>query len=207
MFRSTRLASSALLLFSAFLHVAAQTALTNDDVIKLLKSGLGEEVVVAKINASATKFDTSAEALVKLKTDGATDRVIAAMIGRDAFEQDVTSAIPEAGSIRDLKGKKKYFLIVSIKKYAPRITGPLSDTGFTTVDKIEDADFVLNYEQHDEGDGWSRVTLGTLTAKVLVRTAGTFRAREIWSVQKKREFSFNPDPVGPAVKQFIADLK
>ena len=61
----------------------AQTAasvLTNKDVLDMLKLGLGSEIIIAKIKSSACNFDTSPSALEGLKTAGATDSVILAMV-------------------------------------------------------------------------------------------------------------------------------
>ena len=49
---------------------AAQEALTNDDVVKLVKGGLPESVIIQKIRSSPRKFDTSADGLIKLKNAG-----------------------------------------------------------------------------------------------------------------------------------------
>lgn len=58
-------------------------ALTNDEVVKLVKLGLGEKVVIAKINqASEIDFDLETEALQRLKSKGVTANVIAAMLER-----------------------------------------------------------------------------------------------------------------------------
>ena len=59
--------------------VAAET-LNNASVIELVKIGLGDEAVVAKIKASAAQYDTSTSALIALKQAGASSSVIAAMI-------------------------------------------------------------------------------------------------------------------------------
>lgn len=58
----------------------AQEILTNDSVIKLVKAGLSEDLVVTTINSSPGKFDTSANALIALKKAGAGDKVVAAII-------------------------------------------------------------------------------------------------------------------------------
>jgi hypothetical protein len=59
-------------------------ALTNKDVIDLLKAGLTAEVIVAKIKSSATNFDTSPAALSELKAANVPDDVILAMVGGQA---------------------------------------------------------------------------------------------------------------------------
>lgn len=61
--------------------VIAET-LTNDTVIALVKAGLGNEAVIAKIKASDQKFDLSTEQLIALKNAGIGDAVIAAMVER-----------------------------------------------------------------------------------------------------------------------------
>lgn len=54
--------------------------LTNDDVVKMFKDGIASEIIVAKIKASMTSFDTSPLTIQKLKQDGITDGVVLAMI-------------------------------------------------------------------------------------------------------------------------------
>ena len=58
----------------------AQEAMSNDAVMKLLKAGLSQELVVTTINSSPGNYDTSANALIALKKGGAGDKVIAAII-------------------------------------------------------------------------------------------------------------------------------
>jgi hypothetical protein len=54
--------------------------LSNKDVQHMLKSGLSTEIIIAKIKASATNFDTSPAALQELKSAGVPDAVILAMV-------------------------------------------------------------------------------------------------------------------------------
>jgi len=61
----------------------AQTSsapLNNQDVIGMVKAGLAPELIVAKIKASKSSFDTSPETLKKLQTDGLPGEIIMAMI-------------------------------------------------------------------------------------------------------------------------------
>jgi hypothetical protein len=60
--------------------LVAQETLTNDSVVKLVKAGLSEDLVVTTINSSPGKYDTSANALIALKKAGAGDKVVAAII-------------------------------------------------------------------------------------------------------------------------------
>jgi len=57
--------------------LAAMAApMTNDDVIKMVKGGLGEATVIQAIDAAEAGFDTSPDGLVKLKQGGVSDTVI-----------------------------------------------------------------------------------------------------------------------------------
>lgn len=56
--------------------------MTNDDVIKMVKGGLGEATVVQAINAAEPAFDTSPDGLVRLKQGGVSDAVIQRIIAR-----------------------------------------------------------------------------------------------------------------------------
>ena len=66
---------------SAFagLQEATKPTMTNDDVIKMVQVKLGDGVIIAKIKSSACKFDTSTDALIKLKEAGVSDAVMQAM--------------------------------------------------------------------------------------------------------------------------------
>lgn len=75
--RTIAIALAALLLVAS---PARAETLTNDQVVTLSRAGLGEGAIVAKIRASASRFDVSTGALVALKGAGVADPVIAAMV-------------------------------------------------------------------------------------------------------------------------------
>ena len=57
-------------------------AVNNADVVKMTKAGLDEATVVAAVRgANPAEFDTSTDALIKLKEAGVSQTVIQAMIG------------------------------------------------------------------------------------------------------------------------------
>jgi hypothetical protein len=56
------------------------SALTNQDVLDMLKTGLAPKIVIAKIKSSTCQFDTSPVALKELKAVGTPDSVILAMV-------------------------------------------------------------------------------------------------------------------------------
>lgn len=70
----------------AFLSICSVTCgqepkpLSNDDIIKMVQLKFGDGVIVAKIESSSSDFDTSMDALTKLKAAGVSDAVMQAMI-------------------------------------------------------------------------------------------------------------------------------
>ena len=75
-------AACALLLASAT-QLHAET-LTNETVVTLVSAGLGDEAVIAKIKASAARYDLSTDSLIALKKSGVSSAIIAAMIEADS---------------------------------------------------------------------------------------------------------------------------
>jgi hypothetical protein len=51
----------------------------NDDIIRMAKAGLGDDVIVQTIQLKPGHYDTTPDDLIALKTAGVSDRVIAAM--------------------------------------------------------------------------------------------------------------------------------
>lgn len=68
-----------------------QEILNNQAVIDMIKSGFSEVVIIAKIKSSKNSFDTSTSALQDLKTSGATDAVMLAMLSPSSPNAENTS--------------------------------------------------------------------------------------------------------------------
>lgn len=68
--------------------------LSNKDVVEMLKMGLSAEVIVAKIKVTPSKFDTGPAALQELKTAGAPDAVILAMVQAPNGDAPAAPAAP-----------------------------------------------------------------------------------------------------------------
>ncbi len=88
--------------FSFFLIsylLSAQQTLNNDAVIKLVKAGLAEDLIVTTINASPGAYDTSADGLIALKSAGVSDKVVQAIVlkGSGAGPAGAATAPPAAG--------------------------------------------------------------------------------------------------------------
>jgi hypothetical protein len=59
---------------------AAPAPMTNQDVIRLVKAKISEDLIIAKIRQSKTKFDVSVDGLVALKEAGVSDNLISVMM-------------------------------------------------------------------------------------------------------------------------------
>ena len=72
--------------FLAFMLLAfctvlvSQQAMDNVSVIKLVKAGLSDDLIVSTINASPGAYDSSANGLIALKSAGASDKVVTAIV-------------------------------------------------------------------------------------------------------------------------------
>ena len=83
---------AAALLVSLASSPAHAETLDNQSVLTLVSAGLGDEAIIAKIKTSATKFDTSMDALIKLKRSGVSSPVIAAMVEASSAGPTSTNA-------------------------------------------------------------------------------------------------------------------
>lgn len=84
--------------------LAAQQTMNNEAVLKLVKAGLSDDLIVTTISASPGSYDTSADGLLALKQGGASGKVISAIEQKtkSASAPPTTSApaVPEARSPR-----------------------------------------------------------------------------------------------------------
>jgi hypothetical protein len=64
--------------------LAAAEVLTNDGVVALVKAGLSEELIVAKVRVTEANYDLSPDGILKLKSDGVSEAVIKAMLEASA---------------------------------------------------------------------------------------------------------------------------
>lgn len=95
--RKTLIALAIAVLACCSMLVAQQT-LNNDGVIKLVKAGLSEDLIVSTINASPGSYDTSANGLIALKTAGASDKVVAAIVMKASGATPAAAAAPATAS-------------------------------------------------------------------------------------------------------------
>ena len=94
----TRVLYAGLLIACASAVVSAQDGnagtevLTNDKVITMVRAGLPPSIIVNKIRASKTAFNTSTEELIRLKQDKVPDEIINAMVDASSGASTAKSA-------------------------------------------------------------------------------------------------------------------
>jgi hypothetical protein len=123
------------------------STMKNAEVVELVKSGLSEGIIVAKIKGSKTEFDTSSTALVKLKESGVSDNLILAMIeAKPKVEESKEPAKPEVQKTADMKeavGKRRIFLKTDDDEARIEIVKKFSSKGFTFVNEIASAELIF----------------------------------------------------------------
>jgi hypothetical protein len=74
-------------------------ALTNADVVKMVKAGVPEGIIVREIQMSRTDLGTSPAALIDLKKNGASEKILGAVLDSQSRPSNVVSETPTRGSI------------------------------------------------------------------------------------------------------------
>ena len=76
-----------------------QQSLNNDAVVKLVKAGLTDDLVVSTVNAQPGTYNTSVDGIIALKAAGVSDKVVAAIVAKAASL--VTPPTPPSGPVVD----------------------------------------------------------------------------------------------------------
>jgi hypothetical protein len=90
--RTSHLLTGVLLLLMIAAMAAAQTALSNEDLVKLVKAGLSEEFILNLVQQQTTALVTDAGRLVDLKNNGASERIILAAARRTPPVEPITTS-------------------------------------------------------------------------------------------------------------------
>ncbi len=69
-----------LLVLPIFAQAPTDNVLTNADIVKMVKAGLPESIIVREIQMSRTNLGTSPAALIELKKQGASERILGAIL-------------------------------------------------------------------------------------------------------------------------------
>jgi hypothetical protein len=88
----------AVVLLAAAPFVIAQQAMNNDSVVKLAKAGLSDDVIVSTINGSTGTYDTSANALIAMKSAGVSDKIISAIVVKEAGGTPANAPVASASN-------------------------------------------------------------------------------------------------------------
>ena len=101
----------AALLFFIAAAALSDEVLDNAAVIRLVKAGLGADVVILKVEQSPAQFDVSTSALVDLKTAGVPDSVIKAMLLKAPQPPQVAPPPPKPATDSFPCAKVKYYTL------------------------------------------------------------------------------------------------
>lgn len=75
-------AAAILLLFIPSLN--AQQSMNNEAIIKLVKAGLSDDLIISTINSAPGTYDTSADGIIFLKQAGTSDKVVSSLLAKVA---------------------------------------------------------------------------------------------------------------------------
>lgn len=122
--------------------------ITNESIIEFVQAGLSEAIIAAKIRQSKTSFDTSTNALVKLKENGVAESIILAMIEAEAVQlrsasETKTNNCPAVVSMKDLVGKRKIFLEAADEEGRLELIKRISQKKFSFVNDRNQAELVM----------------------------------------------------------------
>lgn len=72
--------------------LAAQQSLNNDAIIKMVKAGFSDDLIITTVNGAPGSYDTSVDGLIALKNTGVSEKVVAAIVAKASAP--VTTAAP-----------------------------------------------------------------------------------------------------------------
>jgi len=116
--------------------------LTNADIINMAKSGIGDQIIILSIQRSATKFDTSPDALIQLKTAGVSDAVMGAMMtpfsnpAPNVAQQDCSTMLDKV--LASVGTPERLAAIQSSKMTATSVMHRASGTTTSQVQRVAD---------------------------------------------------------------------
>ncbi|HKO17260.1 MAG TPA: hypothetical protein VJU82_00065 [Acidobacteriaceae bacterium] len=84
-----------------------QAKMTNDSVIRMVKAGLSDDLIVQTITDQPGQYNTDADALVTLKQAGASDRVIQSMVNKGRIR--LTGSDPQPIVLSDVNEVGVYY--------------------------------------------------------------------------------------------------
>jgi hypothetical protein len=153
---------------------AVHPAMTNRDIIRLVQAKIADDLIIAKIAHSKTRFDTSTEGLIALKEAGVSDRLIAVMMNPEGASASAASPAVSASSGSIPHTKSSGERPAPEPGLAPSQTGPkeMAGTGTTTAKASASKAAVIsqapqNYGVYVDSDGDLK-PLGRIQTKVQI---------------------------------------
>src|SRR5437016_4388570 len=79
------------ILYSVCVATSALAAVSIDDIIKMVKAGLGEDIIIGQLAKDHAKFDLNVDDLLKLKAAAVPEKVIRTMVSGPTSVSQPTS--------------------------------------------------------------------------------------------------------------------
>lgn len=204
---------------------AMQTRMTNDSVIKMVKAGLSDDLIVQTITDQPGAYSTDADSLVTLKQAGASERIIQAMVNKGRIR--LTGADPQPIVLSDVNEIGVYYKDKNGKWQAiePEIVHEVSG-GFI---KNTLSDGIIKADRNGKVDGRESRLLLPRPIEFLIYTPDGTAASEYTMVRfrlhsnsrefrtwtggvihstggaKRDEVTFKPEKVAPRTYKFTLD--
>jgi hypothetical protein len=121
-------------------HAQDHKALTNKDILDMVKKGLNESVIVKVIQASDTSFDTSPDAMTQLQSSGASVKVMDAMLKAEAIRKKAAATpalTPAPATVAPADPNAGKLLLKEGTEIPLKFAGDVSSRYATPGDKIE----------------------------------------------------------------------
>ena len=140
------------------LAVAAQQALNNDAIVKMVKAGLSDDLIVTTINSSPGAYDTSADGIIALKAAGVSDKVVAAVTTKAQQPATAITSTPStpssggeptnraaSGAPRGSSGLPRLLIKSDDQNFAVALAAAMrkKEVPVTIVTSQDDADLIL----------------------------------------------------------------
>lgn len=114
-----------------------RTPLTNEDIVKMLKVRLPESTIITVIQVSPTQFDTSPEAIEKLRKKGASQQIIEAVLAAQTRRSALTS---DVGTLTATSTAARPFNMNALVRDATSFEPQKCSRGLKTVQQCHEAD-------------------------------------------------------------------
>jgi hypothetical protein len=99
----------------------AQQTLNNDSVVKLMKAGFSEDLIITTINRSQGSYDTSVDGLIALKNAGMTNKEISAIVAKASPQTSAALVVPVAESTPTARAAPTTRTALAVSAIKPRV--------------------------------------------------------------------------------------